>query len=253
MKMRERESTGQRENKRQYQSIFALVTGQSIKPLLLSLAVLIVVQVTWFMVTMPSEDSLAGLVDLIEKSLKVPFLIALIGMWMAITASHTRGQSKIGYTMRRLGISQNKMAVIFGLNMLLCFIILWVTEVLVIVGLSQIFLNQIPPELYSNQSLFLGSYSSDFFHKILPLHDWRGWVTLGLTGFVWVISHVTTVVERWNGKGGRELFVLITAIAFWQLSMGGTTFGGMLFHIILVGIMVFVLFSKIMEVQSDES
>lgn len=226
---------------RPYKSIFIFAARQSIKPLLLCILALIAVQVIQFMVQMPSVDTLAGLLD----GLAFSFGIILSVMWVAIIATQGNMNSNIGYTMRRLGISQNKMALMFGLNMILCLVIFWAVELLLLVGLSQFYFQQFPSEVQG--SIFLVNTSSDFFYRILPLQGWMGWSNLVMGAIAIATSNACSVMQRWNGRKDLSVhwFMCYMGLVFVQ-SESSAIWNG------FAVITMLVLLIIIMGVQNNE-
>lgn len=82
-----------------------------------------------------------------------------------------------GYTLRRLGISETRVSVVYGLVFAGWFVVYWLFQLGVLYGLFWVF--AVPSDPGPN-GLFLAAYRSEYFHQLLPLREWFGYVRNGV-------------------------------------------------------------------------
>lgn len=89
---------------------------------------------------------------------------------------YTNGGYNAGYTMARLRLNTKTQFRWFMLRGVLMFFLCWAVQLGILLGVCQIYAAR-QEELYAgNQFLLLASYSSGYFHRLLPLSDILSWI-----------------------------------------------------------------------------
>lgn len=120
------------------------------------------------------KDTVSGCdLNLIIDSayINICFLIAVLLITVFLCLSGTEYSSKVGYTLKRLSVSEKNIFLINAVYNSFAYMIIWVAQLLVIYIFCIFFMQNISGETISNQTVFLSSYRSIFFHSILPLSD----------------------------------------------------------------------------------
>ena len=135
--------------------------------------------------------------------------------WGSYTISNT-------YTSTRLSVS--KRAVYFWqcLYNTLCYLLFWMVQILIAIGLCRAYEAMAPAEFVSNQTTFLAFYRSNFLHSFLPFEDTGLWVRNIL-----LIVALGICSSRYPGKGKKvgiaSLFLLAATGVFFIQEIGDMT------------------------------
>lgn len=97
---------------------------------------------------------------------------ALLMFGLIRSASASKG-SKTSYTMRRLGLSEMQMTLVFGLVFTGYFLLYWAFQLGLIFACFAWFTRF---SLVSSNALMLAAWRSEWFHFLLPLGEWLGYV-----------------------------------------------------------------------------
>ena len=117
-------------------------------------------------------------------------------------------QGKLGYTLQRLAVSERTLYVWQALYNTGCGVIFWSVELLISIGLCQMYMGLADPAMVSSQTVFLACYRSPFLHNLLPLTDTMGWVTnLFLLGSLGMATAAYPYRQR-RGKSGTVLLLV---------------------------------------------
>lgn len=140
-------------------------------------------------------------------------------------------KEKLSYTIRRLSIPEKHCFILQGLYYSLIYILLFVVQLVIIWLLSQYYFKTVPENLYSNQTLFLTFYSSNFLHSLLPLEETvrvvRNIFIIFALGFSGAYQSYT---QRRGKKQGSFLILALIVLLTFQSELG--TFGGDLIAIL---------------------
>ena len=89
---------------------------------------------------------------------------------------YTTGGYNAGYTMARLRLKAKTQFRWFMLRGVLMFFLCWAVQLGIVLGVCQIYAARQAELSAGNQFLLLASYSSSYFHRLLPLADGLQWI-----------------------------------------------------------------------------
>lgn len=108
-----------------------------------------------------------------------PFRAALV-LLAAACCLHGSGLggSAVGNTLGRLRISELTAFLLWGLCYATAFVILWAVQAGILLGAGWYFTAHAAPSAASAQTVLLASWQVPFFHAVLPLDQWTGYVRM---------------------------------------------------------------------------
>ena len=165
------------------------------------------------------------------------FTVAFILVTIFLCLPGTEFQSKAGYTLRRLSISERSVLLVQWMYNMAVYIILLAVQLLICFSLSFVYMREVPAELIGNQTVFLAFYRSEFMHALLPLSEAGMWfrnifLVIGL-GFA---AAEFSYNQRRKGYGIAIIALGIFAIVSFRTEMG--SIGGFFFSMIVVAFYV---------------
>lgn len=165
------------------------------------------------------------------------FMVAFILITICLCLPGTEFQSKTGYTLRRLSISERRVLFIQWMYNVTVYIIIFAVQLIICFGLSFVYMREVPAELISNQTVFLAFYRSEFMHALLPLSEAGMWfrnafLVIGL-GFA---AAEFSYNQRRKGYGIAIIALSIFAIVSFRTEMG--SIGGFFFSMVIVAFYV---------------
>ena len=80
------------------------------------------------------------------------------------------------YTAARLSVSGKAVYLWQCIYNSLCYLLFWMVQILIGIGLCRVYEAMAPAEFVSNQTVFLAFYRSNFLHSFLPFEDTWVWV-----------------------------------------------------------------------------
>lgn len=95
--------------------------------------------------------------------------VNVILSWGSYTISDT-------YTAARLSVSGKAVYLWQCIYNSLCYLLFWMVQILIGIGLCRVYEAMAPAEFVSNQTVFLAFYRSNFLHSFLPFEDTWVWV-----------------------------------------------------------------------------
>lgn len=104
------------------------------------------------------------------------------------------GGSRIGYTIRRLSVSERDVWGLWTVYHVLVLILFWMVQLLVALAACSMYLQQADPACISEQTVLLAFYRKGFLHNLMPLEDWSRYVRnllvlicmgMGISDFSW--------------------------------------------------------------------
>ena len=95
--------------------------------------------------------------------------VNVILSWGSYTISDT-------YTAARLSVSGKAVYLWQCVYNTLCYLLFWMVQILIGIGLCRVYEAMAPAEFVSNQTVFLAFYRSNFLHSFLPFEDTWVWV-----------------------------------------------------------------------------
>ena len=114
-----------------------------------------------------------GFENLLQSAQRVGrFWMVLLLFALTRAAGDTAG-SKSVYTMNRLGLSENRMTLVFGGVFTGYFLLYWVLQLAVCYGF---FVWYSRFTLVSSNSFMLACWRSEWLHTLLPLNEWWGYL-----------------------------------------------------------------------------
>lgn len=108
-----------------------------------------------------------------------PFRAALV-LLAAACCLHGSGLggSAVGNTLGRLRVSELTAFLLWGLCYATAFVILWAVQAGILLGAGWYFTAHAAPSAASPQTVLLASWQVPFFHAVLPLDQWTGYVRM---------------------------------------------------------------------------
>lgn len=108
-----------------------------------------------------------------------PFRAALV-LLAAACCLHGSGlgSSAVGNTLGRLRVSELTAFLLWGLCYAMAFVILWAVQAGILLGAGWYFTAHAAPSAASAQTVLLASWQVPFFHAVLPLDQWTGYVRM---------------------------------------------------------------------------
>ena len=108
-----------------------------------------------------------------------PFRAALV-LLAAACCLHGSGLggSAVGNTLGRLRVSELTAFLLWGLCYAMAFVILWAVQAGILLGAGWYFTAHAAPSAASPQTVLLASWQVPFFHAVLPLDQWTGYVRM---------------------------------------------------------------------------
>lgn len=108
-----------------------------------------------------------------------PFRAALV-LLAAACCLHGSGLggSAVGNTLGRLRVSELTTFLLWGLCYAMAFVILWAVQAGILLGAGWYFTAHAAPSAASPQTVLIASWQVPFFHAVLPLDQWTGYVRM---------------------------------------------------------------------------
>lgn len=219
---------------KKYFAGFQLAALHTLRPLILICLVLAVLQLGGFCFYFFTGDGATPFVDLFHHyGMHMPFRMAIVAMMIfAMTALFTKNAT--GYLMRRLALSDSRLGLLWSLNSLLCFLILWCFEIILLLLCNFIFQTNTDPAYWSHQSFFVACYNSDFLHAILPMGDVTIWVRNLIMFLALALTTGSGMVAHWRGEQAK-LWLFAMTLWGWSFQSWGEGLD------IIFGIVFFVI------------
>ena len=127
--------------------------------------------------------------------------VNVILSWGSYTISDT-------YTAARLSVSGKVVYLWQCVYNTLCYLLFWMAQILIAIGLCRVYEAMAPAEFVSNQTVFLAFYRSKFLHSFLPFEDTWVWIrNILLVVALGVCSSRTPGKNRKIGVGACILIV----------------------------------------------
>ena len=104
------------------------------------------------------------------------FMLAFILITVFLCLPGTEFQSKTGYTLRRLSVSERRVLFIQWAYNMAVYVIILAVQALICFCLGLVYIQEAPAELVNNQTVFLAFYRSEFLHALLPLAEAGMWL-----------------------------------------------------------------------------
>ncbi len=203
---------------KQHTSVLMLLSRSSIYPILLRFAGLILVECGLFYWMMQRKwssicEGYMGLeVLLSESKLFLIFVICFVQMIGILGSVGFESESKVGYTLQRLSVSEKTVVLWHWCYNSLCLLLLWWVQTLTILGLCVWYVKVAPAEVVNGQTIMLACYRSVFLRSLFPLADVFGWIRN--IALVVTFGLLTAKVPYFNrrGKNYPPLSLMMTLV-----------------------------------------
>lgn len=199
---------------KKHSSVLMLLVRSSVYRIVLLFAMMTAAEVGlfWLVLQNSQTESVHGLELAISYCrLPVVFAAAFFALTGLLCSTGSEGKTKTGYTLRRLGISET--TVFFwqaGYNAL-CYLLLWMVQILVCMLLGLLYTRWIPQEFVTGQTMFLAFYRSEFFHSLLPFEENALWFRNAILVLSLGICSARYPLGQRHGSKLHEIFGLATA------------------------------------------
>lgn len=164
------------------------------------------------------EYHLTGLISLLEACPVAWVFRAALVLLTAACCLHGSGLggSAVGATLGRLRVSELTVVLWWGLCYAMAFVILWAVQVGILLGTGWYFTAHAAPSAVSAQTVLLASWQVPFFHSVLPLDQWTGYVRMAVLSLGLGISCAAwSFWRRREGSGYAAPFLVIV----WVVSL----------------------------------
>lgn len=222
-------------------SVFGLFARSSIYKVLGILGLMCVAEIGLFVLKFAGEAK-AEYVGRFEyyvgvSRIEICLALAFIFITFALCLPGTEFASKVGYTLRRLSVSERAVfyhQVVFNT---IVYIFLWAVQIGLLYGFGLWYSATVPSAFANNNSIFLAFFRDDFMHTILPLSE----VMLWIRNFLLVItlgfaSAEFPYIQRRKKYSSFIIPVTIFMLLFFITGIGGVE--NIIFSVLLFIIVV---------------
>lgn len=223
---------------KRYISVFEMITRSSIYKVIGILILLTIAELTSFFIAFhqPLASMQPNLDEVVDQSYLVwMFGAAYLIMTVILVLSGTNIGSMQGYTLQRLRIKEKKVFLLQCIYNVFCFVLLWATQLAILLGVSNYYMTHKTGAILSNQTVFIAFHRNAFMHSILPIEDTTNWMLLA--GFIlgtgcfaadftrmqrqgkiaWIlIMFVATACITFPRKMGEEPVLFFIAMIIWS-------------------------------------
>lgn len=184
---------------KKHSSVFMLMARSTIYRVLGLLIIMAVAEagLFWLRLQQGAIDGNFSLEAMISESRLV---LACAAIFLFVNAVLSWGSYTISdtYTAARLSVSGKMVYLWQCVYNTLCYLLFWMVQILIAVGLCRVYEAMAPAEYVSNQTVFLAFYRSRFLHSFLPFEDTWVWIRNILLIVALGISS-----SRYPGKGRK--------------------------------------------------
>ena len=189
----------------------------------------------------PVED----LFDFARISWAYRIAVVLLFVLLLLSGTELKG-GRLGYTLRRLRISEEAAVLWQGGYHTVCLALLWAVQAALVLGFCLWYAGTTDPAYVSGQSAFLAFYRSGFLHGLLPLAEVSRWarafaffLALGLA------SAMFGYHQRHGRKGIAAFIILALALMSYGTAPGaaGLDWGMSFLFALISGWQLFVLWT----------
>lgn len=200
---------------KKYLSVFEMIARSSLYKVLAILTGMTVAELGTFYIAMqqPLSKVQPNLEEVVDQSHFVWMLgISYILITVVLVLHGCNIGSMQGYTLQRLRIKEKAVYRLQCLYNSLCYVLLWVTQLIVLLISAEYYLEHQTHGVVSNQTVFLAFYRSDLMHSILPLEDFVSWYLLAYIILGTAIEAAGFTWKQRRGKIGWGLFVVVALV-----------------------------------------
>ena len=162
---------------KKHSSVFMLMARSTIYRVLGLLIVMAVAEagLFWLRLQQGAIDGNFSLEAVISES---RLALACAAIFLFVNAVLSWGSYTVSdtYTAARLSVSGKAVYLWQCIYNTLCYLLFWMVQILIGIGLCRVYEAMAPAEFVSNQTVFLAFYRSKFLHSFLPFEDTWVWV-----------------------------------------------------------------------------
>ena len=208
---------------KKHSSVFMLMARSTIYRVIGLLVVMAVAEAGLFRLRLQQGaiDGNFSLEAIISES-RLTWACAAVFLFVNVILSWGSYTISNAYTAARLSVSGRAVYLWQCLYNTLCYLLFWMVQILIAIGLCRMYEVLAPAELVSNQTVFLAFYRSKFLHSFLPFEDTWVWIRNIL-----LIVALGLCSSRYPGKGKKvgiaSLFLLAATGVFFIQEIGDMT------------------------------
>ena len=208
---------------KKHSSVFMLMARSTIYRVIGLLVVMAVAEAGLFRLRLQQGaiDGNFSLEAIISES-RLTWACAAVFLFVNVILSWGSYTISNAYTAARLSVSGRAVYLWQCLYNTLCYLLFWMVQILIAIGLCRMYEVLAPAELVSNQTVFLAFYRSKFLHSFLPFEDTWVWIRNIL-----LIVALGICSSRYPGKGKKvgiaSLFLLAATGVFFIQEIGDMT------------------------------
>ena len=162
---------------KKHSSVFMLMARSTIYRVLGLLIVMAVAEagLFWLRLQQGAIDGNFSLEAVISES---RLALACAAIFLFVNAVLSWGSYTVSdtYTAARLSVSGKAVYLWQCVYNTLCYLLFWMAQILIAIGLCRVYEVVAPAEFVSNQTVFLAFYRSKFLHSFLPFEDTWVWI-----------------------------------------------------------------------------
>ena len=162
---------------KKHSSVFMLMARSTIYRILGLLIVMAVAEagLFWLRLQQGAIDGNFSLEAIISES-RLSWACAAFFLFVNVILSWGSYTISDTYTAARLSVSGKAVYLWQCIYNSLCYLLFWMVQILIGIGLCRVYEAMAPAEFVSNQTVFLAFYRSNFLHSFLPFEDTWVWV-----------------------------------------------------------------------------
>ena len=153
------------------------------------------------------------------------YRIAVILLFVLLILSGTELKGgRLGYTLRRLRISEEAAVLWQSGYHVACFAMLWAVQAALALGFCMWYAGTLDPAYVSGQSALLAFYRSGFLHGLLPLANLSRWGYIMMSGAALGITSAMFGYHQRHGRKGIAGFIAL-ALTLWTYAVSAGEWG----------------------------
>jgi len=221
---------------RKHLSVLMLYITNTIYKLILIIVAMAAIEFAGFKLFGPNLSQILGL-KISSGFFSIIFAAACLGL-ILVCIQPSEKNSKYGYTLMRLQVSERSVFLWHSLSNVLSFLILWGAQIIMIFVLCKLHAGS---DTYAEgpQGILVNFYRIDFLHSLFPLDETSLWIR----NLMYAISAGTScaytqLAVRHNKKPVCAVMALLYSLITFSVTVGSGVPGGLLtafFQLVLTG------------------
>ena len=162
---------------KKHSSVFMLMARSTIYRVLGLLILMAIAEagLFWLRLQQGAIDGNFSLEAIISES-RLSWACAAFFLFVNVILSWGSYTISDAYTAARLSVSGKAVYLWQCIYNSLCYLLFWMVQILIGIGLCRVYEAMAPAEFVSNQTVFLAFYRSKFLHSFLPFEDTWVWI-----------------------------------------------------------------------------